>query len=56
LKREDIKRNLKDLIRIDWVREKKMVNSMYYVNRENEFIKNLFTFFLNVGYIGLKID
>ena len=56
LKREDIKRNLKDLIRIDWVREKKMVNSMYYVNREDEFIKNLFTFFLNVGYIGLKID
>ena len=55
LKREDIKRNLKDLIRIDWVREKKMVNSMYYVNRD-KIIKNLFTFFLNVGYIGLKID
>jgi DNA-binding IclR family transcriptional regulator len=29
LKREDIKRNLKDLTRIDWVREKKMANTMY---------------------------
>ena len=52
LKREDIKRNLKDLTRIEWVREKKMANTMYYINRENEFVKELLAFFLNVGYVG----
>ena len=52
LKREDIKRNLKDLTRIDWVREKKMANMMYYINRENEFVKELLAFFLSVGYVG----
>jgi hypothetical protein len=52
LKREDIKRNLKDLTRIDWVREKKMANTMYYINRENEFVKELVAFFLSVGYVG----
>jgi hypothetical protein len=52
LKREDIKRNLKDLTRIDWVREKKMANMMYYINRENEFVKDLLAFFLSVGYVG----
>jgi hypothetical protein len=52
LKREDIKRNLKDLTRIEWVREKKMANTMYYINRENEYVKELLAFFLNVGYVG----
>jgi hypothetical protein len=52
LKREDIKRNLKDLTRIEWVREKKMANTMYYINRENEYVKELLVFFLNVGYVG----
>ena len=52
LKREDIKRNLNDLIRIDWVREKKMANTMYYINRENEFVIELLRFFLSVGYVG----
>lgn len=52
LKREDIKRNLKDLTSIDWVREKKMANTMYYINRENAFVKELLAFFLSVGYVG----
>jgi hypothetical protein len=52
LKREDIKRNLGDLTRIDWVKEKRMANTMYYLNRDNEYVKNLLAFFLNVGYIG----
>jgi RIO-like serine/threonine protein kinase len=52
LKREDIKRNLKDLTRIEWVKEKKMANTMYYINRENEYVKELLAFFLNVGYVG----
>jgi hypothetical protein len=43
---------LKDLTRIEWVREKKMANTMYYINRENEYVKELLAFFLNVGYVG----
>jgi hypothetical protein len=25
---------------------------MYYINRENEFVKELLAFFLSVGYVG----
>jgi len=52
LKREDIKRNLSDLIKIDWVRETKLANAMYSVNRENEYVNHLASFFRAVGYIG----
>jgi len=52
LKREDIKRNLSDLIKIDWVRETKLANPMYSVNRENEYVNHLASFFRAVGYIG----
>ena len=52
LKREDIKRNLGDLIKIDWVRETKLANVMYSVNRENEYVNHLASFFKAVGYIG----
>jgi hypothetical protein len=52
LKREDIKRNLGDLIKIDWVRETKLANTMYSVNRENEYVSHLASFFRAVGYIG----
>ena len=51
LKREDIKRNLSDLIKIGWVNENKLVNIMYSVNRENEYVSHLTTFFYNVGYV-----
>jgi predicted HTH transcriptional regulator len=51
LKRENIKRNLKDLISIGWVLAKKMVNTMYMLNRDNEFVKNTLSFFANIGYI-----
>ena len=52
LKREDIKRNLKDLLSIDWVKEKRMANTMYRLNRDNEFVNAIVGFFANVGYIG----
>ena len=52
LKREDIKRNLKDLRSIDWIKEKKMVNTMYLLNKDNEYVNAILGFFAHVGYIG----
>ena len=52
LKREDIKRNLKDLRSIDWIKEKKMANTMYHLNKDNEYVNAILRFFANVGYIG----
>jgi hypothetical protein len=52
LKREDIKRNLSDLIKIGWVRETKLANVMYSANKENEYVNHLTSFFRAVGYIG----
>ena len=51
LKREDIKRNLSDLIDIDWVREEKLANVLYRLNRQNEIMQHLLTFLKNVEYI-----
>ena len=52
LKREDIKRNLKDLRSIDWIKEKKMANTMYHLNKDNEYVNAILGFFANVDYIG----
>jgi len=51
LKREDIKRNLADLIKIDWVKEQKIGNSVYTINRQNNYIQKLVLFFYEIGYI-----
>ena len=51
LKREDIKRNLEDLVKIGWVRKGKLANIMYSINKENEYINRLLVFFSDVGYI-----
>jgi hypothetical protein len=51
LKREDIKRNLSDLIEIGWVREEKLANILYKLNRQNDYVQHLLTFFKNVEYI-----
>ena len=51
LKREDIKRNLSDLIEIDWVREERLANILYKLNRQNDYVQHLLTFFRNVEYI-----
>jgi predicted HTH transcriptional regulator len=52
LKREDIKRNLNDLIKIGWVKEIRLANIMYSLNLEDHYIISLITFFKEVGYIG----
>ena len=51
LKREDIKRNLADLVKIEWVIEQKINNSLYSINRENTFVQKLVLFFYEIGYI-----
>ncbi|HZC88380.1 MAG TPA: hypothetical protein VE199_02085 [Nitrososphaera sp.] len=50
LKRQDIKNNLEDLVKIGWVIEKKYANVMYGVNRENKYVDSLIRFFSDVGY------
>jgi DNA-binding transcriptional ArsR family regulator len=52
LKREDIKKNLDDLIKIGWVTQAKYANVMYGINRENEYVARLLAFFSDVGYVG----
>ena len=52
LKREDIKRNLKDLIEIDWVSEEKLVNVLYRINRQDGVVKHLLEFLTDVDYIS----
>lgn len=52
LKREDIKNNLDDLIRIGWVTRSKYANVMYGINHENKYVSLLMEFFNDVGYVG----
>jgi hypothetical protein len=51
LKRDDIKNNLEDLVRIGWVKQTKYASMMYGLG-ENEQVKQLVQFFRDVGYIG----
>jgi DNA-binding transcriptional ArsR family regulator len=52
LKREDIKNNIVDLVRIGWVTQRKYANMMYGINRDNKYVNELIEFFNDVGYIG----
>lgn len=52
LKREDIKRNLAELVKIEWVIEQKLGNSVYSINRENKYVQKLVLFFYDIGYIN----
>jgi DNA-binding transcriptional ArsR family regulator len=52
LKREDIKKNILDLVNIGWVIQSKYANVMYGLNRDNNYVKELIDFFNDVGYIG----
>ncbi len=52
LKREDIKNNISDLVKIGWVTQSKYANVMYGINRDNRYVNELLQFFNNVGYIG----
>jgi hypothetical protein len=51
LKREDIKRNVAELVKIEWVIEQKISNSLYSINRENKYVQRLVLFFYEIGYI-----
>lgn len=51
LKREDIKRNVAELVKIEWVIEQKISNSLYSINRENTYVQKLVSFFYEIGYI-----
>lgn len=51
LKREDIKRNVAELVKIQWVIEQKISNSLYSINRENKYVQQLVLFFYEIGYI-----
>ena len=52
LKREDIRTNINDLVKIGWVSQSKYANIMYTINKENKYIKELIKYFNEVGYIG----
>ena len=52
LKREDIKRNLVELVKIEWVIEQKVGNSVYSINRDNNYVQKLVLFFYDIGYIN----
>jgi len=52
LKREDVKKNLDDLIRIGWVKQAKYANVVYGINRENKYVGQLLEFFNEIGYTG----
>ena len=50
-KREDIKRNLAELVKIEWVIEHKISTNLYSINRENKYVQRLVLFFYETGYI-----
>lgn len=52
LKRDDIKSNLNDLVKIGWVNQTKYANVMYGLNWENKYVDRLVEFFKEVGYTG----
>jgi hypothetical protein len=52
LKREDIKNNISELVKIGWVTQTKYANIMYGINRDNNYVRELIEFFNDVGYIG----
>lgn len=52
LKREDIKNNISDLVKIGWVIQSKYANIMYGINRDNKYVNELIEFFNDVGYMG----
>ncbi|MGI0049470.1 MAG: hypothetical protein ACREAW_08010 [Nitrososphaera sp.] len=51
LKREDIKNNLDDLVKIGWVTQTKYDNMVYGINRQNKYVSRLVVFFNDAGYI-----
>lgn len=50
LKRDDIKNNLEDLLRIGWVRQARYASVVYGINGDNEYVSSLVQFFKDTGY------
>ena len=51
LKREDIKNNLDDLLRIGWVRQIKSASVVYAINRDDPAVMRFVSFLRDVGYL-----
>ena len=51
LKRDDIKKNVDDLVRIGWVRKNKYANIMYSINRDNRQVSLFIVYLKETGYI-----
>lgn len=54
LKRDDIRKNLDDLIRIGWVRKSKSASVMYGINPDNRSVTLFIDYLREVGYLGYK--
>ena len=50
LKREDIRKNLDDLVKIGWVKQAKYASIMYGIGDSDE-VSKLVQFFRDVGYV-----
>ena len=50
LKRDDIKHNLDDLLRIGWIRQARYASVVYGLNSSNEYVSRLVQFFKDTGY------
>lgn len=51
LKRNDIKRNIKELMAIGWIREQKLNTVLYYLNADDIYVEKLVRYFKEVGYL-----
>jgi DNA-binding IclR family transcriptional regulator len=51
LKRDDIKKNLDDLVNIGWVRQSKYANVMYSINSDNRLVSLFIAYLKEIGYI-----
>jgi DNA-binding IclR family transcriptional regulator len=51
LKRDDIKKNLDDLVNIGWVRQSKYANVMYSINPNNRLVSLFIAYLKEIGYI-----
>lgn len=50
LKRDDIKHNLDDLLRIGWIMQARYASVVYGLNNDNEYVSRLVQFFKDTGY------
>jgi hypothetical protein len=51
LKREDIRNNLDDLVRIGWVRQTKSASVVYSINRDDPGVMHFVSFLRDVSYM-----